>query len=397
MNVLFVTNYFGLHGSAISLLSLSSELKKHGHCIFFMGGDGDLRNRFEDIAENIYVIRNRKALPSLKKILLLYKLIKQNNVDVIIGMGKFIALECQFASLIFKRIQSITMMNFTPWQKHPQWHIPIVGFLAVICQFYKDRSIELYHWPEHHIHLLSARYTIPDTLKRINYTQQDRKTILIMSRLDVTKYQMVIRSLEQLGEWGILESWSTKVVGGGTHEALIQQKIDEMKFHFPEADIAWLGPTKNAMDLMAKIDLVVGSERIAVEGMIQGCLTLLASNSGLIDLITPDNIEKYSYDNFLSYNYSPLTSLAIRDKLFSALSDKKKFQDIVQGNFKYAKAHFDVKTGGKVLDNLIRESTACPFSHGGVVSGVWKIFISWAELYLYLIKDKISSLIMKEV
>ena len=76
MNVLFVTNYFGLHGSTISLLSLSSDLKKQGHNVFFIGGDGQLMRQFQDIAKYMVVMKNRNYLPSMKKVALIQRFVK---------------------------------------------------------------------------------------------------------------------------------------------------------------------------------------------------------------------------------------------------------------------------------------------------------------------------------
>ena len=394
MNVLFVTNYFGLHGSTISLLSLSSDLKKQGHNVFFIGGDGQLMRQFQDIAKYMVVMKNRNYLPSMKKVALIQRFVKKYDVDVIIGIGKFIALECQLTSVFLKRIQPITMMNFSPrrfhWQEHPQWHVPKVGFLTVTCLFYKDLSVNLYQWLTQNIYLLSARYAIPDTMVREDISINERKTVLFIRRLDSPKYSLILKSLEQLSRWNIWRSWSIKIVGGGTHEDIVKKKIDEIKNHFPEADIVWLGPRKNIMELLAKSDIVIGSERVVVEGMIQGCLALLACDNGLIDLITPENIEKYSYDNFFGYNYSPLAPITIKHKLFSVLSDVGQIYRVIRGNYEYVKAHFDVRFGSNVLADLIRQSTERLLSPREVISGVWKIFVSWVTIYFYLIKDRMN-------
>ena len=74
---------------------------------------------------------------------------------------------------------------------------------------------------------------------------------------------------------------------------------------------------------------------MAVEGMAKGCMVLLANDEGLIDVITPKNIEKYNYDNFLGLTYESIGSENIKNKLLSFFFDRTRLSEILEGNFKY--------------------------------------------------------------
>ena len=232
MNILFLTNYFGLHGSSIDLLTYTKYLKKMGHKVFFVGGDGYLRSAFEEIADNIYVLQNPKYLPSIKRVLLLKQLINAWNIDVIIGVGKFLILESQIASLIFGKRQPVNIMNFSPryyhWDIHPGWHLPMVGYLAVNCRFYKDRTISEYKWPEEYIRLLSARYDIPENIRKLPNIS-NRKKVLFVRRLDFPKYKSVLNTLDQISKWDIWKEWSIEIAGGGSHEGLVRDEIEKIR------------------------------------------------------------------------------------------------------------------------------------------------------------------------
>ena len=393
MNILFVTNYFGLHGSSFDLILFAKEFRKIGHNVFFVGGDGFLRERFEDAADDIHVIANRKYYPSVFKIILLRRLIRKWRIDAVIGVGKFIALECQIASLLFTSRMPISMMNFSPrrhhWRTHPKWHIPRTGLMTVNCLYYKDRTVEAYNWSAERIHLLSARYEVPEKIQESSDPKNKKNHVLFIRRMDSPKYLSIIRSLEQLGQWGVWDSWTMRVIGGGTHEDRVKEKIDEIKANCPDADIAFLGKQRDVISLMRQADIVVGSERVAVEAMAEGCLVLLATDDGLIDLISPETIATYAYDNFFGYNYPILPSDEIKIRVFDALSNPQKRDHIRTGNHRYIKIHLDVVQGRDILLSLIDFTNNNRPMLAEVCTGLFRIIGSWMLVYLYLFRDKL--------
>lgn len=396
MNVLFVTNYFGLHGSSISLLSLAAGLKKYGHRLYFVAEDGDLRYKFDTIAEDICILRKHRYLPSIRNILLIKKMIDEWHVDIVIGIGKFIIIECQFVSLLFNKKIPISMMNFSPrsyhWQAHPKWHIPKVGFLTVNCQFYKDTSICTYGWPAEYIYLLGARYDVPEKIVIKKISQTERCKVAFVRRLDKTKYQSIIKCLGQLEEWKVWDRFSVKIVGSGSHEHAVLRKIAEIQQELQEADITFLGKKDYIEDLMDKSDVIIGSERVVVEGVIHGCLTLLANNEGLIDIVKPDNIVEYSYDNFFGYNYPKVDHFNIKKELFHLLSNNNEVKKIVDGNFKFVKEHFDVDHGSEVLHKLIKLSSHNKVNMWDLIISLYRVLKSWISVYVFLCKNKIFGL-----
>jgi len=399
MNILFSANYLGLHGSSIDILMYAKAFEQQGHRIFFIGEDGFLRNRFEELATDIYLLNNRKYYPTLKKVALLVRLMKYWNIDVVIGVGKFLILECQLASLILRSHPPINMMDFSPrkyhWSAHPKWHLPQVGYLIVNCPFYRDFTVSLYRWPIDTIYLFAARYELPDRINIKRAAKIDKTKVVFVRRLDDPKYKSILKSLDQIDEWGSWTEFSIQIVGGGTHETLVLEEVDKIRSQHPEADITCLGKREDAIELMQEADIVVGSERVAVEGMSQGRLVLLSTDYGFIDLITPEVIKKYSYDNFFGFNYTPLSSHELKEKLFSVLSDPEKYIEIIQGNFKYLKAHLDIKHGKKIFGDLVSLAYQKTLSNREVASGLLRILKSWIFTLLYLFKDKILKFKLK--
>lgn len=392
MNILFLTNYFGLHGSSIDLITFAGGLKMAGHSIYFFGKKGLLQDRFESVADGVELKTSTGFLPSLKNVRHIRSLCKKWEIDVVIGVGKFIALEGQLASLLSLGKMPISMMNFSPrrfhWEKHPRWYIPHLGLLTVNCPYYRDISTANYPWSEDEISIISARYEMPDMLDHKPTSLDQKINVLFVRRLDHPKYKSIINTLDQLASWGVLSQWRIKVIGGGSHEKQVIDKIEKVNIEHPESQIEFMGKQPNAMDWMKDADLVIGSERVAVEAMAHGCLTLLSTDQGLIDLITPENIHQYSYDNFFGHSYSPVPMDQIRSRLFSLLKDKVEFEKILQGNFYYVKNHFDVEQGTPILLDLFKKVTENPLSQLAVITGFLKVIRSIITIHALVIYDR---------
>jgi len=141
-------------------------------------------------------------------------------------------------------------------------------------------------------------------------------------------------------------------------------------------------------ELMKAADIVIGSERVAVEAMAQGCITILADDDGLIDVITPENIEKYSYDNFIGFANEACDYREIKIKLFALLANETEINGVVAGNFDFIKKHLDIKVGIKILTEIVQKSYESSFARMEVPINALRILKAWAGVYIYLIKDR---------
>jgi hypothetical protein len=395
MNLLFIMNYFGLHGSSMSILALARKLNEKGFNIFFIGCDGYLKDRFSEIAEDIFLEEKYYHLPDITRVILLSKLIIRWNIDFVIGVGRFEALEAQVSSHLILKKPALSYLNFSRplhWPIHPQWHLPKVGYITVNAPYYKDQFVWNYQWPSDKIVVLEARYEMPESMMFRSIGLRERVEVLIVRRLDFPKYKSVLKSIDELDAWNMWNQWSLKIIGGGTHEHAVKKEVDKICSAYPEADISMLGQIKDVRILMTEAMVVIGSERVVVEGIAQGCLVILASDDGIIDLITPENIEQYSYDNFCGYNYQRKDHLKIKEEFIQIFTKKDKVKQIITGNFEYAKKHFDVDHGSEVLHNLIKLSSQDKVNMWDLIISFYRVLKSWISVYVFLCKDKIFSL-----
>ena len=355
-----------------------------------------IKKRFMEVGEDVVEIRNNKYLPSFRTCLLLYRLVKRWSIDIIVGVGRFESLEAQMVSHLVLKKPALSYLNFSRsfhWTIHPKWHLPKVGYITVNAPYYKDHFVRNYQWPPDKIAVLEARYELPESIKFRPVNSGKRVEVLIVRRLDSPKFKAVLNSIDHLDAWDIWDEWSIKIIGSGTHESYVRRKVDEILTEYPNADITLLGQREDVGFLMSKAIIVIGSERVAVEGVSRGCLVLLTSDDGFIDVITPENIEKYSYDNFCGHNYTRIDHSKIKDKLFHLLSNKNKTDKIIDENFKFVKKHFNVDLGLEVLHNLIKHSLKYKLNLWDKFNSFYRILKSWLGIYVYLCKDRMFRLI----
>lgn len=393
MNVLFLTNYYGLHGSSIDLLTYAKRLRESSHGVYFLGVEGVLTEQFALVSSGIHVQKKRDSAPSMRQVGLILRLMAGWRIDVVVGVGKFISLEGQAASLLCRARPPLSIMNFSPrrshWPRHPKWHIPAVGYLAVNSRYYRETTVSQYRWPEERISLLSARYEIPDELPKVISARATKRRVLLVRRLDHPKYKGVLKSLEQMCGWGIRGGWSIEIAGGGTHEGVVRDSVRSMRQEHPDFEVRILGRVGNAASLMGGADIVVGSERVVVEGVAQGCLVLLANDDGLVDIVTPDNIATHAHDNFFGFGSKPLTPGEIEDRLAAILSSDERIHATTSGTFHYVKEHLDVRIGIRTLEQLLAKSAAQRLGAGRTVSSLAKVAASWIGVYRYRLTDRL--------
>ena len=72
INVLFIINHFGLHGSSISTLALINGLKKEGVKVHIIGENGELLNEFRRITNGLFLVpKSRYHHPTFTRLLLI--------------------------------------------------------------------------------------------------------------------------------------------------------------------------------------------------------------------------------------------------------------------------------------------------------------------------------------
>jgi hypothetical protein len=95
--------------------------------------------------------------------------------------------------------------------------------------------------------------------------------------------------------------------GGGDSETLVNELVEKMTEL--GIDITNHGFIKDVQNVMVNSDIIVGSERVAIESLLCGKPVCVIGDNGIIDFVTEDNLESFMSDNFSGLGNSDKYSL----------------------------------------------------------------------------------------
>jgi glycosyltransferase involved in cell wall biosynthesis len=182
--------------------------------------------------------------------------------------------------------------------------------------------------------------------------------ILFMGRLEPGKLGILRVLLEAmpriLEEFPVTQVW----IGGQSGSRLleIEKVIDKLNQESGREVVLLLGYLENPVEIIKKVDVVVGVGRIAMEAMAQGKTTIVGSSytdskvTGA--LITEDNVDKFMKYNFTGRNFEKTIDAGEMAELIIALlknSDYRKkigdfCRDFAEKNFRAEKVAIETES-----------------------------------------------------
>lgn len=119
------------------------------------------------------------------------------------------------------------------------------------------------------------------------------KIITYISRYDDGKQNVALKFMDAIAHLSrSIPGISCFLAGGGSHYEIVENKAREINNKLGRDVIRILGWSNNIPELMEKSSIIIGSERVAIEGMAAGRPVLLFSISGYGGLIRRANFKK---------------------------------------------------------------------------------------------------------
>ena len=164
-------------------------------------------------------------------------------------------------------------------------------------------------------------------LEEINKYQSNKRNknkILIIGRICEEKEKMIISGINFALKYKERNK-NTKitVVGDG-------QKLEELKEKYPE-NVEFYGKTTDVFNFMKDYGIIIAADRCVLEALALNRITILSSYEGNLDLVTKNNIEELSHDNFSGHKMKNNANLL--DVIHSLT--KKQIEEIINENQKY--------------------------------------------------------------
>ena len=322
------SNFFA--GSTAHAITLSEKQASEGH-IVFMATDKECKSEsFTYIQLNV---SNRSFIQRIKNIISLRRIIRKNQIDIVHAHSRAASWISYYALSGF-RVALVSTIHgrqviHSPLKKNNIYGDRIIG----ICPNLITHLIDELHFDKNKLELIPNGFEA-ETFRKYHRKRQDNKIIFSfigrfngpkgfnISQLILHVFPYLLNEYQSLyiklygGEWDFLSPEGKK-----GFENLKIKYGDHIEYH---------GFLFNIHPVVADSDLVIGSGRVAIEGLIHGIPVFAlgeALNHGMISLSNINDAILTNFGDILSANtlFEP-NSLEILKELKYFLNHQQEFR-----------------------------------------------------------------------
>lgn len=317
MKILMTTMGLDIGGAETHIVELSKELHRRGHQIILASNGGVYVAELQKMGIRHVVVpmNQRSAGKMLKALLLLKKLIQQEQPDLVHAHARIPAFLC---GILQKQ------MHF-PFITSAHWVFQVTPLLRLMTDWgqrtvavsedIKSYLMENYQVPEDQIHVtingIDTETFSPDEknltlMRELNLGMGP--VIGTVSRLDESR-ELAARHLISIMPDVLKVSPTAQllIVGGGNMEEILRQEAAEINRITGRDSVIMTGPRSDVAQLVSLCDVFVGVSRSALEAMAAGKPTILAGNEGYIGTFEHSVLTEAMKSNFCCRGFEACT------------------------------------------------------------------------------------------
>ena len=236
-------------------------------------------------------------------------------------------------------------------------------------------------------------------LKQNNNIPHNITNFLIVSRFGNEKLTSIRNAIKIFKEYNKKHKESKlTLVGGGEYENEVKKELEDIKEY-----TNFLGARNNVLDIMLDNDIVIGLDRCILEAIATKRIAVISGYENITEIVTKDNIEVASGENFSGRGLKEKTVNEIVQELEQLKS--KQIEKIVSTNFEYIYKNLNCEKNIYVLREAKKVNTDSKIWYSNIVKLINEIVISketndkiWkAKLYLEEQNENKDKVIKKEL
>lgn len=178
-------------------------------------------------------------------------------------------------------------------------------------------------------------------------TENQVKNFLMISRLFGDKKQSLLNGIDLfLAYADTKQDAQLSIIGSGDIQEELQNYIEENNTN--QSKIEFLGAKTDVLTYINENDVVLGLDRCIMEAIAMKKIAVITGYEELREILTKENIQEASSENFSGHNLKTKTVEQIVEEL-NAL-DKEKIQTLVESNYEFAFNKLNVKKNFYVVE-----------------------------------------------
>lgn len=361
-NVLVIAKNLDIGGTQTHIRVLSKQLLKYGHKVVALSAGGSLVKDFqEDGIEHHFLIQNLNVdqlkksrfnprsfnsafdLINLINLILLpfaivqaVRIARQKKSQIIHSHSTNEFIVSLLTAKILGISSVITLHNYRGLSLSLPFIFKHVEKIIVISREIEEKILELNVHPKK-IAVIPNMIEVDDTLLtthtplNIPGFRPESFKIVTVSRLDLYKTdvsQKLISNAERIVTHDPKLDIQIIIVGGGSELGRLQKWGDQINHKLDRQAIIFTGFRKDAIRILSKAHIIIGSGRVVLEAMALGKPTIVASDrfGGVLDAESFPQLAKY---NFSGRNSNERTSTENIYQAIITLLENKAYRDSV--------------------------------------------------------------------
>ncbi|MGV8146113.1 MAG: glycosyltransferase [Alkaliphilus sp.] len=333
LRILLATTGLDIGGAETHVTELAKELKEMGHVPIVTSSGGIYEEELKDY--DIIHIKSPLDSKNIKDMLMsfsiLYKAVKEYNIDIIHAHGRI-------AALISKIVAACQKVNFmttshalfdcrSPFRYLTFWGDEVIA----VSEDVKQHLIKCFAVDDSKITVIpngisekkfNPKIDYPNSIEELGLKQNTKKVVYV-SRITGDLAELAKLVIEA----GLILNKNTVdaeiiIVGDG-------EQFKELEAIAKEANetddvIRMLGKRVDIAKILSIADVVIAVGRTALEAMAMGKPVVIAGGEGYSGLLTPDNYELIEKTNFTGRDIGSLvSSQQLSDKIISVFELQK--------------------------------------------------------------------------
>lgn len=356
--IMLCLNKLDIGGIETAVLNQTINLINLGYRIIVLSADGIYREKFEKegaiFFDMHYSIKDTNVHEKIAKV----EQIIDNYSVCQVHIHQFECINIAFFACILKKVPYVAYLHNSisgtyDWyeQANPAYKELFKLFfkcsekIVAIQKKSKQENQNKYKLPDDKYIIIKNSINFEKFKINENHIPKKIEKFLIISRFSSEKENSIYNAINLFKDYYKQNSNARlTIVGDGMLKENIEKKIENIK-----SVTTMLGARNDIAHIISQNDIVVSLDRCILEAITMKKLAIISGYDSMKELITSDNIEKASNNNFNGDNLLNKNN----DELIKQLNNLKlsKIQKIVEENYKYAYDNLNANTNFYIIED----------------------------------------------
>lgn len=356
--IMLCLNKLDIGGIETAVLNQAINLIKKGYRVIILAADGIYREKFEKegtiFIEMNYSLKDTNICEKVEKI---EQIIEQYQIEQV-HIHQFDCINVVFFACMFKDIPYVAYLH-NSIQGVLEWFEQVNCSYKELLKLYFKYANKIIAIQEKAKKENQEKFNIQDDKYLIikngidfekfkvdgNQIPQKIEKFLIISRFGLEKEKSILNAINLFKDYYKTNKEARlTIVGDGELKEKIENEIKDIK------DVTnMLGARNDIAEIISQNDIVASLDRCILETIAMKKLAIISGYDEMKGLITSENIEKASNNNFNGDNLKTQQNEEIIEELKNI--DSNKIKEIIEKNYEYAYENLNSNKNFYIIKN----------------------------------------------